>query len=132
MANYTLLDENNIVIDVLTGNNENKDGIDWEVFYGELKNKKCKRTSYNTMGGIHYNQETGVPSEDQTKSFRKNYAGIGYKYDESKDAFIAPKPFNSWVLNEETCLWEAPSQIPSDDNNYFWNEQTLEWELIDL
>jgi hypothetical protein len=81
-----------------------------------------KMTSYNTFGGIH--KLGGTP-------FRKNYAGIGYKYDQARDAFIPPKPFNSWVLNETTCLWESPVAHPNDGQQYNWNEQNQTWDLID-
>jgi len=77
-----------------------------------------KQTSYNTRGGVHSNG--GTP-------FRKNYAGIGYTYDSGRDAFIPPKPFNSWVLNESTCLWDAPVAMPTDDKIYRWNEETINW-----
>lgn len=90
------------------------------------------QTSYNTRGGIHYNPETGEPSEDQSKALRKNYAGIGYTYDLQRDAFIPPKPFNSWILNEESCLWDPPVAYPSDGNSYKWNEETQSWDLIEL
>jgi len=80
-----------------------------------------KQTSYNTNGGIHNNG--GTP-------FRKNHAGIGMTYDEDRDAFIAPKPFNSWILNESTCLWEAPVAYPTDGQRYQWNEQIQNWEVI--
>ena len=79
------------------------------------------QTSYNTRGGIN-NREGGTP-------LRKNFAGIGYKYDEDRDAFIPIKPYNSWVLDEETCLWEAPIPYPTDDKFYEWNEETQEWDL---
>ncbi len=72
------------------------------------------QTSYNTRGGVHYVPNTNEPSEDQSKALRKNYAGIGYTYDTTKDAFIPPQPFNSWTLNEETCLWEEPVPYPED------------------
>jgi hypothetical protein len=78
------------------------------------------QTSYNTVGGAH--QLGGTP-------FRKNYAGIGYTYDKQKDAFIPPKTYNSWVLNETTCLWEPPISYPQDEKSYTWNEQILNWEL---
>jgi hypothetical protein len=124
MAYYAFLNENNIVTEVISGRNENEivEGIsDWETYYGNLRNQVCKRTSCNTIGGIHKFDE--IP-------FRKNYAGIGYKYDQERDAFIAPKPFNKWVLNEETCVWEAPIPYPSDENKYVWNDNKSEWELI--
>lgn len=88
------------------------------------------QTSYNTRGGVHYNPETGQPSEDQTKALRKNYAGIGFTYDIDMDAFIPPKPYQSWVLNEQSALWEPPIAKPNDDNKYSWNEETQNWIVI--
>ena len=85
------------------------------------------QTSYNTRGGVHYNPETGEPSADQSKSLRKNYAGIGYTYDREKDAFTPPKPFASWVLNVDTCLWEAPVPMPTEGGPYRWDEATQNW-----
>ena len=79
------------------------------------------QTSYNTFGGEH--RLGGTP-------FRKNYAGIGYKYNQTRDAFIPKKPFASWILNEETCQWEAPSAIPDDGKKYEWNESTTSWDEI--
>lgn len=79
------------------------------------------QTSYNTRGGIHYNPETGNP--DGGVALRKNYAGVGYTYDAVKDAFIAPKPYTSWLLDEETCLWYPPVEKPDDGGIYIWNEQ---------
>jgi hypothetical protein len=111
MAHYAFLDENNIVTEVITGRNETEtvNGIsDWEQYYGNLRNQICKRTSYNN-------------------NIRKNFAGIGYTYDEERDAFISPKPFQSWLLNEETCIWEAPVAYPTDNKMYRWNETTQEW-----
>ncbi len=92
----------------------------WEGYYG--KGQLCKRTSYNTMGGVH--QNGGTP-------FRKNYAGTGYTYDPVRDAFYAPQPFESWTLNEDTCLWEAPVAYPEDENSYLWDEETLNWILAE-
>ena len=86
----------------------------WEGYYG--KGGICKRTSYNTFGGVH--QNGGTP-------FRKNYAGVGYTYDPVRDAFYAPQPFESWTLNEDTCLWECPVEKPEGD--YWWKEDTQEW-----
>ena len=80
-----------------------------------------KKTSYNTYGGIH--QLDGTP-------FRKNFAGIGYQYDDIRDAFIPPKPYPSWVLNETTCLWEAPVAYPTDGQIYNWNETNQTWDLV--
>ena len=129
MAHYAIIDESNIVTYVHVGKDEsdivldnNGNPINWEDYY------KAKRTSYNTIGGIHY--VNGIPSQDQSKAFRKNYASIGYYYDEIRDAFIPPKPYPSWILNEDTCLWDAPIPYPNDGNNYIWNEEIGNWELI--
>jgi len=88
------------------------------------------QTSYNTRGGVHYQPNTNEPSEDQSKALRKNYAGIGYTYDTAKDAFIPPQPFNSWTLNEDTCLWDSPVPYPTDGKLYKWNEEILNWEEV--
>ena len=88
------------------------------------------QTSYNTFGGIHIDPNTGLPSEDQSKALRKNYASIGFTYDKIKDAFIPPKPYNSWTLNETTCLWEAPVAYPTDGQIYRWNETNQTWDLV--
>jgi hypothetical protein len=117
MAHYAFLDQNNTVIEVITGKNEGEDGVDWEQWYGEFRGQVCKRTSYNTAGGQH----------PEGKPFRKNYAGVGYLYDAQRDAFIPPKPVASWVLNEETCLWDAPVPYPADGNFYNWDEATTSW-----
>jgi hypothetical protein len=121
MAHYAFLDENNIVTEVIVGKEESN--FNWEQQYGSFRGQLCKRTSYNTYGGVH--QSGGTP-------FRKNFAGIGYTYDETRDAFISPKPFNSWILNEDTCIWEAPVNYPQDDNVYTWNESTLTWDIVEL
>ena len=120
MAHYAFLDYyTNRVTEVITGKDEGEDGIDWEQHYGESRGQPCKRTSYNTYGGVHLNG--GTP-------FRKNYAGIGYTYDAVRDAFIAPKPFASWVLNETTCLWDAPTPMPVVEGKRFtWDEPTTSW-----
>ena len=95
-----------------------------------------KQTSYNTRGGVHY-QADGTPSADQSKAFRKNYAGLGYTYDAGRDAFVPPKPYNSWVLNETTCLWDAPVAYPTDigtpenPKRYTWDEDTTSWVLVE-
>ena len=96
MANYTFLDENNIVTEVIVGKDEG-DGTDWEVEYGNFRGQTCKRTSYNTYGNAH--SDSGTP-------FRGNYAGIGYTYDETNDVFISPKPGDDYTLNTTTWLWE--------------------------
>jgi hypothetical protein len=88
------------------------------------------KTSYNTRGGKHYDPETGELSADQSKALRKNYAGIGFTYDAAKDAFIPPKPFNSWLLDEDTCLWNAPVAYPDDGGRYVWNEETTSWDAV--
>ena len=83
------------------------------------------QTSYNTRGGVHYTD--GQLSQAQTKSLRKNYAGIGFTYDRTRDAFIPPKPFASWLLNDNTCLWDAPVTYPTDGRQYTWDEATTSW-----
>ena len=89
------------------------------------------QTSYNTRGGIHYEPDSNTPSEDQSKALRKNYASVGYTYDKNRDAFISPKIFDSWTLNEDTCQWEPPTPQPSDGNTYDWNEDTQQWVLVE-
>lgn len=126
MAHYAVLDSNNIVTQVFVGKNENEGNMNWEEYYGAV------RTSYNTRGGVHYDPETNSPSADQSKALRKNYAGIGFTYDSDRDAFIPPKPFDSWVLNEETCLWDSPVPYPEDGNMYTWNEETGGWDQVIL
>ena len=92
------------------------------------------QTSYNTLGGVHYEQNSDLaletPSEDQSNALRKNYAGIGFTYDETRDAFYAPQPYPSWTLNETTCRWEAPTAYPTDGRKYVWNETTTSWDLV--
>jgi hypothetical protein len=118
MAHYALLDKRGVVVQVITGVDEDDGIYDWEQWYSAETRLTAKRTSYNTIGGVHTNG--GTP-------FRKNYAGIGYTYDAQRDAFIPPKPYPSWVLNEDTCLWDAPVQMPSDGNMYQWDEATTSW-----
>ena len=118
MAHYAFINMQNIVTEVITGKDETDGPTNWEIYYGNLKQQICKRTSCNTKGGQHLNG--GIP-------FRKNYAGIGYTYDQTKDAFIPPKPYNSWVLNENTCLWDPPVEMPSDGNLYIWDEENKTW-----
>ena len=122
MAHYAFINDQNIVTEVITGKDESDTALDWEQHYAEFRpGMICRRTSYNTLGGEH--RTNGTP-------YRKNYAGIGYTWDETRDAFIPPKPFNSWTLNEATCLWEAPVQYPKDGKYYTWNEETLAWILV--
>ena len=118
MAHFAQINENNIVVQVITAGNEYE--LTGEELYTNMTGKVWKRTSYNTHGGIH--TQGGTP-------YRKNYAGIGYTYDEVRDAFIPPKPYNSWILNESSCLWEAPIPYPEDGNVYVWSEATQEWIL---
>ena len=120
MAHYAELDVHNIVLRVIGGPDEDVDNAE-SLLFSET-GKVWRRTSYNTFGGKH--STGGVP-------FRKNYAGIGYKYDEQRDAFIPPKPaFNSWVLNEDTCLWEPPIPMPTDGFHYEWDELNQVWEQL--
>jgi len=119
------------VVEVIVGKDENEGIHDWTIYYGSKRGMKCVRTSYNTRGGVHYNPETGEPSEDQSKALRFNYAGIGYTYDEDRDAFIPPKPFESWLLDESTCLWKAPVDHPDDGQMYRWDEESTDWILIE-
>lgn len=128
MAHYAFLNMQNIVTEVIVGKDETDGPTNWEMHYGNFREQVCKRTSYNTRGGVHYTN--GEPSDDQSQAFRKNYAGIGYTYDETRDAFIPPQPFDSWTLNEDSCLWEAPVAYPEDGQQYTWNEETTSWDLI--
>lgn len=123
MAHYAFIDDNNIVTQVIVGRDETEivAGVtDWESYYAERHGQTCLRTSYNTSGNEH--KSGGVP-------FRGNYAGIGFTYDETLDAFIPPQPYASWLLNEDTCLWDAPVPYPTDGQSYNWNEDTLTWDL---
>ena len=123
MAHYAFLDLNNIVTEVIVGKDEGEDGIDWEQHYGEFRGQICKRTSYNTISGVHTNGGT---------AYRKNYAGIGFTYDSTRDAFIPPKPYASWTLVEETCQWQPPTPMPVEEGKHYqWNEDTLSWNNYD-
>jgi hypothetical protein len=132
MAHYAIIDENNLVIQVFIGRDENdldETGIDWETKYS-TPGVICKRTSFNTRGGVHYDPDTGKPSSNQSKAIRKNYAGIGFTYDQERDAFIPPKPFESWTLNSTTCLWDAPVKMPKTGGPYIWDEESLSWVAV--
>lgn len=124
MSHFAKIDGNNIVTEVIVWSDDlsylpsDKYGGNWI------------QTSYNTKGGIHYAADNNTPSENQEKALRKNFAGIGYYYDENRDAFIPPKPFDSWLLNEETCIWEAPISFPKTGLKYNWNELNKDWEVI--
>ena len=130
MASFAKLNSENIVTTVESVVNEvlkDSNGIEQEQlgiqFLKNLYNEPnaiWKQTSYNTLGNVHSLGGT---------SFRKNHAGIGYTYDENRDAFIPQKPYNSWILNEETCNWEAPIAYPNDGERYSWNEETQSWTL---
>jgi len=118
MAHYAFLDENNIVTEVIVGRHEYEvvNGIsDWEAYYGNQRGQVCIRTSYN--GNI-----------------RKNYAGIGFTYDADRDAFIPPQPYPSWLLDEDTCLWQAPVPYPEGDTSdlYEWDEDAGDWVLVQI
>ena len=110
MAHFAKI-ENGIVTQVIVAE---QDVIDSGVFGNP---EYWVQTSYNTRGGVH----------PEGRPLRKNYAGIGYSYDSQRDAFIPPKPYNSWVLNEFSCLWESPIPYPNNDNSYFWDEETQSW-----
>jgi len=130
MASFAKIGLNGKVIEVLSVHNnvlKDSNGVEQEVngidFLTKLTGYPVwKQTSYNTHGGVH--SSGGTP-------LRKNHAGIGYTYDEDRDAFIPKKPYNSWILNEQTCLWESPIPYPQDNNQYKWNEQNQSWDLIE-
>ena len=117
MSHFAQIDENNIVTQVLV---IEQDVVDSGLFGDPAT---FIQTSYNTSGGVH--SQGGTP-------LRKNYAGMGYSYDATRDAFIPPKNFDSWVLNEDKCLWEAPVPYPTDDKVYRWDEPTLAWIEIEV
>jgi hypothetical protein len=118
MAHYAFLDTNNIVTEVIVGKDEGEQDTDWEQHYGAFRGQTCKRTSYNTHGGVH--SGGGTP-------YRMNYAGIGFAYDAARDAFIPPQPYASWLLDESSCLWEAPVAMPEDGEFYAWDEELGQW-----
>lgn len=116
MAHFAKIDQDNLVTQVLvTSNDKPNEGYDWLV---ERFGGTWVKTSYNTYGGEHL--KGGTP-------LRKNFAGIGYTYDQGRDAFIPPKPYESWVLNEDTCLWDAPIPYPTDGQDYGWDEEAGDW-----
>jgi hypothetical protein len=121
MSHWAEIDENNIVLRVLVG--DERAMTEEESYQWLLDNLGGTwiQTSYNTKGGVH--GLGGTP-------LRKNYAGIGFTYDETLDAFIPPKPHDSWSLNEETCLWEAPIPKPTDTELYVWDDETDNWRLL--
>ena len=118
MAHFAEIGLNNVVQRVIVVDNNiilNENGIEQE----SLGQEFCR----NLLGGSWI-------QTSYNGSFRKNFAGIGFTYDSERDAFIAPKPFNSWILDEETCQWQAPTPIPDDGNTYTWNEETVSWNSI--
>ena len=126
MAHFVKLGKGNVVTQSIVVNNDvfetEQEGVDFiNSLYG-TPNDVWKQTSYNTWMGEH--KLGGTP-------FRKNYAGIGYKYDEDRDAFIPPRPYPSWSLNEDTCHWNAPVIYPDDGNSYDWNEETQAWDAVE-
>jgi hypothetical protein len=120
MAHWAEIDSDNIVTRVLVVADDKEDG---QKFLAEDLGLggTWKKTSYNTQGGVH--TLGGTP-------YRKNFAGIGYTFDAAKDAFIPPKPFASWTLNATSCLWEAPTPMPTDDKRYMWDEPTTSWKEV--
>ena len=125
MAHFAKLNKENIVEKVEVVSNDiattEQAGVDFlNNLYGT--NDTWKQTSYNTYAGKHLTGGTPL---------RKNYAGIGFKYDQTRDAFISPKPFKSWILNETTCLWESPVAYPTDGQIYQWNETNQTWDLVE-
>ena len=124
MAHFAQIDENNIVTRVLV---IEQDVIDT----GEFGDPATwVQASYNTRAGVYYTPNTSTKDPDQSKAFRKHYPGVGFKYDETRDAFIPPQPFPSWILDEDTCLWQAPVPIPpsSGENEiHEWDEDSQSW-----
>ena len=127
MAHFAKLDENNVVRQVIVVSNDDAptEAKGQEFLQNLYKNTDTwKQTSHNTSAGVHLTG--GTP-------FRKNYSGKGYTYDETRDAFIPPKPYDSWTLNEDTCLWDAPVPHPTDGKNYEWDEDNTQWgDVINL
>lgn len=124
MAHFALLDENSIVTFVTVGRDED-DGKEAEL--SARTGQVYKQTSYNTRGGVYYTPNTNEPDPDQSKAFRKNYAGLDYEYRSDIDGFVPPKPYPSWILNETTGLWDAPVPYPNDGKDYIWDEDTQSW-----
>lgn len=125
MVHFAKLDKNNVVEFVTVGRQED-DGREAELT--ARTGDTYKQTSYDTSGGVHYTN--GEPSEDQSKALRYNYASIGFTYDLERDAFIPPKPFESWQLDEATCLWVAPVPHPEDGGDYSWDEDAQAWQHL--
>ena len=128
MAHFAELDENDTVLRVIVVSDEN--AIDGEVFCNNLLGGSWKQTSYNTHGGVHNDPDTGIP--DDGVAFRKNYAGKGYVFDDTRDAFMIAQPYPSWTLDEDTCYWEppVPKPLPKFGGYYKWDEPTVNWDFI--
>lgn len=126
MAHFAKLDATLTVCCVTVGRDEDE-GKELELC--ARTGDTYKQTSYNTRGGVHYQVDGVTPSADQSKAFRKNYAAVGYTYDVSRDAFIAPKPYPSWTLDEASCQWMPPVSMPTDNPNggYLWDETNKKW-----
>jgi hypothetical protein len=118
MSYWSELDESNIVVRVTVGDNNDPNGDEGYQWLIDNLGGRWVKTSFNTYGNVH--SLGGTP-------FRKNYGAIGFTYDETRDAFIPPKFFESWVLDEETCLWKAPIAMPVDEKDYEWDEETTSW-----
>jgi hypothetical protein len=124
MAHFAKIDNLQTVVFVVVGRD-----ADQELELCARTGDTYRQTSYNTRGGIHYKPNSNEPSEDQSKALRKNFAAIGYTFDVDRDAFIPPKPYDSWVLDEPTCTWEPPIPYPSDGISYEWDEETVSWTI---
>jgi hypothetical protein len=125
MAHFAKVDRNTVIKVIVAEENFFDTFIDTEP--GEWI-----QTSYNTRHGVHYESDGMTPSADQSKALRKNFASVGFTYDRGRDAFIPPKPYNSWILDENTCIWKAPIDMPADyrERVYSWNESTLSWDEV--
>jgi hypothetical protein len=124
MAHFAKI-ENGLVTNVIVAE---QDFID--MLLANNPTEQWVQTSYNTRGGVHYDPQTGLPSADQTKALRKNYASIGSTYNSERDCFIPPQPFPSWLLENDTCLWYPPVPMPQDNKMYVWNEELLNWTEV--
>lgn len=128
MAHWAELDEDNIVIRVTVGDNNDPNGDEGYQWLVENLSGRWMKTSYNTRNGKRVNPETNEMTDEP--GFRGNYAGVGFRYDEDLDAFIPPKPYNSWILNEDIYNWEAPEPYPNDGKYYIWSEDLLSWKEV--
>lgn len=131
MAHWAELDNNNVVVRVLVGDNNDPNGDEGYQWLIDNLGGTWVKTSYNAFAGKRRDPETNEITDEA--GFRKNYAGIGYTYDSERDAFIPPAPYASWILNEETCTWSAPTEMPVEEGKVFrWNEETVSWEHYDI